>query len=105
MITRIVKLRFKEERISDFFEIFEEVKYKVVNFPGCIEMKLLQDHSSPNIVFTYSLWEDTAALENYRLSETFNGLWDTIKPMFEIKAEAWTLDVQFEGTNKSVKSD
>jgi hypothetical protein len=105
MITRIVKLHFKEERISDFFELFEDVKYKVVNFPGCIQMTLLQDHAHPNIVFTYSHWEDAAALEHYRLSTTFNGLWSKIKPMFESKAEAWTLHAQFEGTNKSVKSD
>ncbi len=105
MITRIVKLHFKEECVTDFFEIFNALKYNVVNFPGCIQLKVFQDHMKPNIVFTYSVWEDSMALENYRISKTFIDLWGQIKPMFDSRAEAWTLHAQFEGKNKSVKTN
>jgi quinol monooxygenase YgiN len=103
MITRIVKLTFQETYITDFLNEFEQVKQKVVNFPGCHEMTLLQHHKEPMVFFTYSIWEDEASLERYRTSETFITLWSSIKPMFSCKAEAWSLNLQFHGKNESVK--
>jgi len=101
MIVRIVKLEFKGEHVAEFFQVFESIKLKVVNFPGCESMQLLQSKEDPSIFFTYSLWEDENALEAYRLSETFQGLWSTIKPWFAQRASAWTLSSQFSGKNES----
>jgi len=103
MITRIVKLTFQEAYVPEFLTVFEEVKHKVVNFPGCNQMSLLQHHKEPMVFFTYSIWEDEESLETYRTSETFKALWGTIKPMFSCKAEAWSLNPQFHGKNESVK--
>ena len=36
-------------------------------------------------------------LENYRTSETFIGIWSTIKPWFAEKAVAWSVDAYFDG--------
>lgn len=103
MITRIVKLTFQEAYVPEFLTVFEQVKHKVVNFPGCNQMTLLQYNDEPMVFFTYSIWEDEESLERYRTSETFTALWGTIKPMFSCKAEAWSLTPHFEGTNESVK--
>ncbi|MFM7594710.1 MAG: putative quinol monooxygenase [Flavobacteriales bacterium] len=105
MITRIVKLTFTPERLPDFLYEFEQVKNRVVNSEGCVTMKLLQHQSNPCEFFTYSIWVDENALENYRCSETFIQLWGTIKPWFASKAEAWTLDTRFEGVNEHVKKN
>jgi len=103
MITRIVKLSFKPELVSEFLTEFEKVKTRVVNSEGCLSMKLLQHQSNPSEFFTHSIWLSETALENYRCSDTFIQLWSTIKPMFASKAEAWTLQTRFEGLNESVK--
>jgi quinol monooxygenase YgiN len=103
MITRIVKLTFKPELISEFLTEFDKVKTRVVNSDGCLSMKLLQHQSNPCEFFTHSIWINETALENYRCSETFIQLWSTIKPMFASKAEAWTLQTRFEGLNEVVK--
>lgn len=97
MLTRIVKLRFQEERITDFLTHFETIKWKVASFPGCKGMKLLQDINDPTIVMTYSQWESEEALENYRKSKLFGGLWPHIKPWFAAKAEAWSVNEYFDG--------
>ncbi|MBN9295176.1 MAG: antibiotic biosynthesis monooxygenase [Flavobacteriia bacterium] len=97
MITRIVKLHFQEDRIQDFLDFFETVKYKVAAFPNCHGMKLLQDIHQPNIVFTYSLWESEDDLNIYRDSELFSNVWPTIKPWFATKAEAWSVNEYFNG--------
>ena len=97
MVSRIVKLEFHPEKMKDFLDFFDEVKFKVNAFSGCKGMQLLRDKSNENIVFTYSIWESEADLENYRTSETFSKIWPVIKQWFAAKPEAWTLKNHFDG--------
>lgn len=97
MITRVVKLHFQEDKIDQFLEFFDTIKEKVATYPRCHGMKLLQDIHQPNIVFTYSAWEDESALNAYRDSELFGKVWPTIKPWFKEKAEAWSVNEYFDG--------
>lgn len=97
MITRIVKLHFKEDKIEDFLRFFESIKWQVARQPDCLGMKLLQDKNHPEIVFTYSKWKDEKALNTYRDSELFGTVWPTIKPWFKEKAQAWTVSEYFDG--------
>ena len=97
MITRIVKLEFQTERTKDFLEFFDLVKFKVNEFPGCKGMQLYRDKKNESIVFTFSIWENEEALENYRNSETFSAIWPKIKVWFAEKPQAWTLKNYFDG--------
>jgi heme-degrading monooxygenase HmoA len=96
MITRIVKLTFKEEEIGQFLDFFNTINTRVSRFEGCNGMRLLQDIHQPHVVFTYSYWTSEAALNNYRDSELFGGVWSTIKPWFGGKPEAWSVETYFE---------
>jgi quinol monooxygenase YgiN len=96
MITRIVKLTFEEEKINDFLAFFDTINTRVSTFENCYGMRLMQDLHQPNVVFTYSNWENENALNKYRDSDLFSGVWKTIKPWFKSKAEAWTVDTYFE---------
>ena len=100
MITRIVKLHFHPEKIEEFIAFFETIKWKVATQPNCHGMKLLRDINHPNVVFTYSLWEDENALNAYRDSELFGMVWPKIKPWFQEKAEAWSVDEWFDGFSR-----
>jgi len=91
MITRIVKLTFKEENIPSFEAIFEETKEHIRNFEGCMFLTLYQDLKAPHIFFTYSKWQEEMHLENYRNSEFFKQVWSRTKPLFEARAEAWSM--------------
>lgn len=97
MIIRIVKLHFQEDKIEGFLAFFDTIKHKVNNFPGCEGMKLLRDINQPSIVMTYSHWENEAALETYRTSETFGEIWPAIKPWFAEKPQAWSVLEHFNG--------
>lgn len=97
MITRIVKLEFEKNRIDDFLTFFETIKHRVNEFPGCFGMKLYQDVERPWIVMTYSHWESQEALDIYRNSTTFGDVWPTIKPWFDAKPEAWSVQAYFNG--------
>ena len=97
MLTRIVKLHFQAEHIDDFLTHFETIKWKVAQFPGCHGMKLLRGKNDPFLVFTYSQWDNEEALESYRTSELFQTLWPTIKPWFDQKPEAWSVETHFDG--------
>jgi len=101
MITRIVKLTFQEEKITDFIAFFDTIKTQVSGFENCHGMRLHQEKGRSNVVFTYSLWEDESSLNHYRDSALFQGVWSTIKPWFSERAEAWTVSTYYEGGNFS----
>ncbi len=91
MIKRIVKLNFKPELIPQFMQVFESSAPFIREFPGCLHMELLQNLSIPNILFTFSMWEDENALERYRNSALFKDTWSKTKDLFDEKAEAWSV--------------
>lgn len=97
MLIRIVKLHFQDDKIEEFLTFFDTIKNQVNTFPGCQGMKLLRDINTPTIVMTYSHWENEAALDAYRTSDTFGLIWPKIKPWFSEKPQAWSVKEHFNG--------
>jgi len=93
MIKRIVKMSFELEKVEKFKSIYELNWHKIKGFEGCLNVELLQDHSSPSIFFTYSNWKSEKHLNNYRDSIVFKTVWASTKVLFNEKPEAWTLNV------------
>ena len=90
MIIRIVKMVFKKEEV-DAFKAFIETKAPFIRASeGCEYLQLNQDINHPEIIFTYSYWKDAAALDKYRHSELFEGVWTFTKSKFAKPAEAWS---------------
>ena len=85
-------MTFKEEEISAFKSNFEANKDKIKAFPGCHHVELLQAKDNPKIFFTFSVWDGEDALETYRHSDLFKGIWTVTKAMFDGRPEAWSLD-------------
>jgi len=92
MFVRIVKMDFNPENIRAFLDIFNKNKSKIRAFKGCSFLELYRDKNTPNIFFTYSYWEDEAALENYRNSTLFKEVWSQTKTLFQNKPQAWSVD-------------
>ncbi|MEO5642215.1 MAG: antibiotic biosynthesis monooxygenase family protein [Bacteroidia bacterium] len=92
MLTRLVKMNFKEESADEFIRIFSANKSFIAGFEGCHSVELKRDVNQPAIFFTISVWRSVDDLENYRKSELFKGVWTKTKILFAEKAEAWTLE-------------
>ena len=92
MITRVVKMTFKSEKVADFLNVFEEVKAKIASFEGCNEVKLLRDTNDERIFFTISKWQHPDYLELYRQSPFFADTWSRTKLNFDDKPLAWSLE-------------
>lgn len=90
MIIRIVKLTFKEGGAEEFLQLFNERKNEIRHFPGCLHLEVWREDKKPNVLFTYSHWEDVEALNHYRFSEFFKDTWSKTKPLFAEKAQAWS---------------
>lgn len=93
MITRIVKMFFREEEVESFKTFFEERKHLIRNFEGCRHLELWQDAKDPRIFFTYSNWDTEDHLQQYRNSQFFDDTWRLTKQKFAAKPEAWTVNV------------
>lgn len=91
MITRIVKLTIKPSHYPEFITLYTEAQKTIRTFEGCLELCIYNDMQQSNVVFTLSKWESEKHLNHYRFSDFFKGVWTTVKPMFEAKAEAWSL--------------
>lgn len=91
MIIRIVKMTFKPDRVEDFEANFHQNKEAIRAFEGCEHLELLKEEGAKSTYFTYSWWQSSADLENYRKSDLFRGVWAFTKTLFSEKPEAWSL--------------
>jgi heme-degrading monooxygenase HmoA len=92
MITRFVKLTFKEGKIEDFINIWNESREKIAQFQGCNFVEMHQAIYPENVCFTHSIWENEYALNEYRHSELFQKTWAKTKVLFDDRPEAWSLN-------------
>jgi quinol monooxygenase YgiN len=95
MITRLVKMTFREEKVSEFLTLYNNSRERIAGFDGCIKVSLFQDINHPAIFFTYSEWLSEAHLDIYRKSEIFLTIWKKAKACFASPAEAWSLNDTF----------
>lgn len=93
MVKRIVKLTFHPQLVPEFLALFEDTKDRIRHFPGCLHLELLQESSRHDVFFTFSIWQDEAALNAYRASDLFEDTWARTKALFRDKPEAWSLEV------------
>lgn len=91
MLIRVVKLTIKENKADDFATASKQNQKKILAFPGCLHLEMYRDIKSANVFITYSHWEDEDALNNYRNSALFEGIWANVKPLFAEKAMAWSV--------------
>lgn len=92
MITRIVKMTFREDEVPTFRRHFEEHHQLIRNFAGCEKLMLWQDINDSCVFFTYSWWQDKADLEAYRQSDLFKSVWAKTKVLFKARPEAWSVE-------------
>ena len=90
-ITRIVRLCFNSEGVDTFKAIFEESAPKIRSFPGCIEVRLMQDATIADVYYTVSRWQSHDDLEAYRNSALFKSTWARTRVLFREKAQAYSL--------------
>lgn len=87
-------MTFREDAVETFVsEVFEASKHKIRAFPGCQHMELLRQSNHSCILFTFSVWDDEAALNAYRASLLFAETWKKTKALFAAKPEAWSLEL------------
>nr|MBS0038549.1 antibiotic biosynthesis monooxygenase [Saprospiraceae bacterium] len=91
MITRIVKLNISPDREDSFLSLFNSSKLRIRGFEGCSGLKLYRDQRYSNIFFTYSLWETSEHLNQYRNSDLFQTTWRETKKLFADRPRAWSL--------------
>lgn len=92
MLIRIVKMSFHHDQVPAFLENFEQMKQHIRNSPGNRFLELYQDRNDPGVFFTYSFWDSTEDLDNYRHSALFDEVWTFTKKLFNAKPEAWSVD-------------
>ena len=91
MITRIVRMEFQPVHVNDFLAQFDTIKNRIRAYPGVQQLELHRDTTQSNVFYTYSKWDDEAALEVYRQSEQFKGAWSEVKVWFKGKPQAFSL--------------
>ena len=92
MITRIVRMEFKEDAITSFLSAFHAAENQIRNFEGCYSLQLMCDADNSCLYSTISVWENKEALEKYRNSALFFNTWEAAKKGFSKKPVAFSLE-------------
>lgn len=92
MIIRVVKLQFKQEVLEEALSELRSIAPKVRSMEGCRFLEIGVRSRDKGLVITYSYWDGVDYLNAYRSSDIFKEFWSSIKPLFDAKAEAWSLD-------------
>jgi quinol monooxygenase YgiN len=82
MLIRIVRMTFEPDQVPAFLDIFKDSQPKIRAMAGCQHVELWQDLDQPHIFVTHSHWDDAAALDAYRNSTLFKGVWAKTKVLF-----------------------
>lgn len=90
MIVRIVRLTLQPEKAEEFLNHFNRIKSRIAGFDGCLLLQLHHELHHPNVFFTISHWQSEKHLMTYQQSDFFKETWNTVKPLFLSKAEAWS---------------
>jgi quinol monooxygenase YgiN len=84
-------MHFRPDAVESFHLLFDSVKHHIRKHPGCRSLSLMQDADHPCIIYTYSIWDSTEHLDQYRNSAFFADTWRQTKILFEQKAQAFSL--------------
>ena len=88
VLIRLVRMTFRPDALDDFLALFDASAPKIRAFSGCRHLELWKDERYPNIVTTYSHWDDAHALHRYRHSALFKATWAEAKTLFAAPPEA-----------------
>lgn len=83
-------MTFRPEALEAFLELFDASAPQIRAFPGCRHLELWQDGRYPNILTTFSQWDDADALDGYRHSSLFKTTWAKTKPLFAAPPRAFS---------------
>ena len=50
MITRVVRLSFDPNKLTDFYKVFEASKIHIAAFEGCNGLQIMQDDTEKNVL-------------------------------------------------------
>lgn len=85
-------MSFVPEKVKEFKTIYQNNWQAIKGFEGCSHVELLQDKDTPNVFFTFSVWQSEEHLNRYRESALFSKVWSGTKKLFNERPQAWSLD-------------
>ncbi|MCX7728885.1 MAG: antibiotic biosynthesis monooxygenase [Bacteroidia bacterium] len=83
-------MSFQENKVNDFLKWFDQHKYQIKNFQGCLHLELWKDANCPTVFYTFSIWDSIESIEKYRQSEIFEQVWSYTKTLFNDKPYAFS---------------
>ena len=84
-------MEFQPEKVDAFLAVFDASRHLIRSFPGVQRLELHRDAAMPNVYYTLSEWSGEEALEAYRQSALFEGVWAQTKVLFSGKPRAYSL--------------
>ncbi len=92
MLIRIVRMTFRPDAVPAFLDLFAASQAHIEAQPGCRSVRLWREAGTPHILATYSIWESEAALNHYRRSALFGGVWPRTKALFAEPAQTFSFE-------------
>lgn len=92
MITRIVKVKLKAEKVEEFRRYIREFLCEVTAFKNNHHADCFNDLDEANHFHIYTIWNTEGALSKFRKSETNLSFKAKLKEWGERPYSAWTVE-------------
>jgi len=98
MYMRFVQLKIRADAVESFERFYEyRVTPAMLNEPGCIFVRLIQNDSNPTELISLTLWTSPEAASEYESSGHFDSLIEENEPFLEESSE-WKIKLSEENT-------
>ncbi len=95
MILRVVKLKVDPRKMEAFQLFMENLHDEKLRLNGCLHFDFFNERQNPNIFYSYTIWEHEKFLKQYKKTDLFKEVVQTLRELCIDEPQAWTIQNVF----------
>lgn len=95
MILRVVKMKVDERKLEAYRLFMDNLHEEKLRMPGCLHFDFFNEKKNSNIFYSYTIWENVKFLKEYKKSDLFKEVIQTLRSLCSEEPQAWTIENVF----------
>jgi|GEM_PF-2597853 hypothetical protein len=105
MILRVVKMKVNEHKLTAFRMFMDNLYDEKLRMSGCLHFDYFEEKRNSNVFYSYTIWENIKFLKEYKKSDLFKEVVQTLRYLCSEEPQAWTIENVFNKPSHEDESD